>query len=96
MSDLFAGYPDLIQGFNTFLPPGYSIDCSDAGAIRVITPTGLTVLPELLTPGFNHAIQYVNKIKVRFADQPDIYKQFLEVLQTYGKDQSTMQMQEVR
>ncbi|KAJ3380210.1 Transcriptional regulatory protein sin3 [Lobulomyces angularis] len=32
---------------------------------------------------FNHAINYVNKIKTRFAPQPDIYKQFLEILQTY-------------
>ena len=50
---------------------------------------------------FNHAINYVNKIRVRFflqkllcvftpsdhqnhfASEPDIYKQFLEILQTY-------------
>ena len=36
---------------------------------------------------FNHAINYVNKIKNRFADQPDVYKQFLEILHTYQKDQ---------
>ncbi|KAG0653128.1 Transcriptional regulatory protein sin3, partial [Maudiozyma exigua] len=33
------------------------------------------------------AISYVNKIKDRFADQPDIYKNFLEILQTYQRDQ---------
>jgi paired amphipathic helix protein Sin3a len=32
---------------------------------------------------FNHAISYVNKIKTRFAAEPDKYKQFLEILQTY-------------
>ena len=37
--------------------------------------------------GFNHAISYVNKIKTRFASQPDIYKQFLEILQTYQREQ---------
>lgn len=36
---------------------------------------------------FNHAIDYVNKIKTRFANQPDIYKSFLEILQTYQRDQ---------
>ncbi|RKP25388.1 Sin3 family co-repressor-domain-containing protein, partial [Syncephalis pseudoplumigaleata] len=35
---------------------------------------------------FNHAITFVNKIKNRFASQPDIYKQFLEILQQYQKE----------
>jgi paired amphipathic helix protein Sin3a len=35
---------------------------------------------------FNHAITYVNKIKSRYKDKPDTYKQFLEILQTYQKD----------
>ena len=36
---------------------------------------------------FNHAINYVNKIKNRFQSKPDVYKQFLEILHTYQKDQ---------
>ncbi|KAG8999611.1 Transcriptional regulatory protein sin3, partial [Tulasnella sp. 427] len=28
VSTLFGGYPSLIQGFNTFLPTGYRIECS--------------------------------------------------------------------
>ena len=39
---------------------------------------------------FNHAINYVNKIKNRFAGQPDVYKQFLEILHTYQKDQKAI------
>jgi histone deacetylase complex regulatory component SIN3 len=39
---------------------------------------------------FNHAINYVNKIKNRFQGQPDIYKQFLEILHTYQKDQKAI------
>ncbi|KAJ3417477.1 Transcriptional regulatory protein sin3 [Chytridiales sp. JEL 0842] len=35
---------------------------------------------------FNQAISYVNKIKNRFAAEPDIYKRFLEILQTYQKE----------
>ncbi|KAL1960976.1 hypothetical protein VTO42DRAFT_4864 [Malbranchea cinnamomea] len=40
---------------------------------------------------FNHAISYVNKIKNRFADTPDIYKQFLEILQTYQRESKPIQ-----
>lgn len=38
-------------------------------------------------PEFYHAIQYINRIKTRFADEPETYKQFLEILQTYQKEQ---------
>jgi paired amphipathic helix protein Sin3a len=30
VSLLFDGHPDLIVGFNTFLPPGYKIEVGDA------------------------------------------------------------------
>ncbi|RQM05870.1 hypothetical protein DH86_00002181, partial [Scytalidium sp. 3C] len=213
VSELFAGHPNLIQGFNTFLPPGYRIECgagNDPNTIRVTTPMGTTVQsitgggrslqdstmgqgsagggyyggqrsgawqqqgqhntesPESVfsppnqggaaygqsqgphasyeaqqaaaahqqqqrgvsqltnavsalghpprnavtpTPGgqsmngsgqqpgmekrgpveFNHAISYVNKIKNRFQDKPEIYKQFLEILQTYQRESKPIQ-----
>ncbi|KPJ05860.1 Paired amphipathic helix protein Sin3a [Papilio xuthus] len=34
---------------------------------------------------FNHAIEYVNKIKSRFSRQPDKYKRFLEILHAYQR-----------
>ncbi|KAK6435488.1 Transcriptional regulatory protein sin3 [Oleoguttula sp. CCFEE 5521] len=34
----------------------------------------------------NYAVKYVNKIKDRFSAQPDIYKQFIEILQTYQRE----------
>ena len=43
VSTLFHGHPALIQGFNTFLPPGYRIECGtdeNPDAIRVTTPSG--------------------------------------------------------
>lgn len=45
MSNLFAGHPSLIQGFNTFLPPGYRIECGvdNPNSIRVTTPSGTTM-----------------------------------------------------
>ncbi|OAD03303.1 hypothetical protein MUCCIDRAFT_48800 [Mucor lusitanicus CBS 277.49] len=137
VSTLFRGHPALISGFNTFLPPGYRIECStDAYArdiIKVTTPTGTTsttsgeptTMPSsqsshavhrsasppppppplsATTPTasddqgtrrapveFNHAINYVNKIKNRFSNDPETYKQFLEILQTYQKEQKPIQ-----
>lgn len=133
VSTLFRGHPNLVQGFNTFLPPGYKIECSfdpsDPTAIRVITPLGTMMTHSGLggslsnTQGgireswsgmqdngiynhsdnsisiggkkapveFNHAINYVNKIKNRFSNEPDTYKRFLEILQTYQKEQRPIQ-----
>ncbi|XP_072527230.1 paired amphipathic helix protein Sin3a isoform X2 [Salminus brasiliensis] len=179
VSQLFKGHPDLIMGFNTFLPPGYKIEVqtndlvnvTTPGQIHQITPHGISVqnipiatqhqnqnqnqnqtpaptstaalaIPSQPTPAkiskpiqspaltptsqpnpsipsyasprspsvqshtpvsstpasapplqnnqpveFNHAINYVNKIKNRFQGQPDIYKAFLEILHTYQKEQ---------
>uniref|UniRef100_A0A8C4ZBZ6 SIN3 transcription regulator family member Ab n=1 Tax=Gadus morhua TaxID=8049 RepID=A0A8C4ZBZ6_GADMO len=51
------------------------------------TPTGGPALQNNQPVEFNHAINYVNKIKNRFQGQPDIYKAFLEILHTYQKEQ---------
>lgn len=47
------------------------------------TPSGGPPLQNNQPVEFNHAINYVNKIKNRFQGQPDIYKAFLEILHTY-------------
>ncbi|KAI9263846.1 hypothetical protein EDC94DRAFT_517900, partial [Helicostylum pulchrum] len=113
VSTLFRGHPILISGFNTFLPPGYRIECSiddqERNIIKVTTPSGTTCIKDTESLDlrqdaatlptskkkapveFNHAITYVNKIKSRFANQPDTYKKFLEILQTYQKDQKPIQ-----
>ena len=46
ISDLFHGYPDLIQGFNSFLPSGYSIEYSDPMGSKYIR---LGLPPEVAT-----------------------------------------------
>ena len=38
---------------------------------------------------FNKAIQFVNKIKALFPEDTDVYKKFLEILQTYSKESRT-------
>ncbi|KAI9259908.1 hypothetical protein BY458DRAFT_517000 [Sporodiniella umbellata] len=109
VSSLFKGNPYLISGFNTFLPPGYSIECSvdeqERNMIKVITPSGTTTIsdseplslrqddtPKETGPlEINHAITYVHKIKNHFSSQPEIYKKFLEILQTYQKGEKPIQ-----
>lgn len=44
VSHLFFAHPDLIHGFNTFLPVGYRIDAGSGGSILVTTPSGVTSL----------------------------------------------------
>ena len=162
VSTLFRAHPRLIIGFNTFLPPGYSLEPTNnpADPVRVTTPANVQYRPASAAPAtvatqpprkqaayeaapahelaasvptssssrpqrqaaqqaaaatsaaaaasidppppsrrpanepaggrgpveFNHAINYVNKIKTRFANQPDTYRYFLEILQAYQRD----------
>jgi Paired amphipathic helix repeat len=39
---------------------------------------------------FDQAVTYVNKIKSRFAHDEDVYKTFLDILQTYQKEQKSI------
>ncbi|XP_024381894.1 paired amphipathic helix protein Sin3-like 3 isoform X2 [Physcomitrium patens] len=75
VKQLFKGYPKLIMGFNAFLPRGYEI-----------------TQPEEEKPAveFDQAINYVNKIKARFATEEIVYKQFLEILNYYRKGNKTI------
>ncbi|KAF4634163.1 hypothetical protein G7Y89_g3947 [Cudoniella acicularis] len=40
---------------------------------------------------FNHALSYVNKIKNRFQENPEVYRRFLEILQTYQRENCPIQ-----
>jgi paired amphipathic helix protein Sin3a len=42
-------------------------------------------------PEFDHARDFVKKIKSRFMAEPEIYKTFLEILHTYHKEQHSIQ-----
>eukprot|EP00064_Thunnus_orientalis_P011168 superscaffoldBa00001586_g11198 len=167
VSQLFHGHPDLVLGFNAFLPPGYRIEvpkngvaflqspfstqvsptqqgksvtsstvtatsgsasassieagpaqtsevkATSAESLSSSTPVGPPEPPSRLSlpltsresqnqattssvspPAsetspveFDSAISYVNKIKNRFLDHPEIYRAFLEILHTYQKEQ---------
>ncbi|KAM9385202.1 LOW QUALITY PROTEIN: paired amphipathic helix protein Sin3b [Pholidichthys leucotaenia] len=167
VSQLFHGHPDLVLGFNAFLPPGYRIEVPKNGMAFLQSPFSTQVSPgqqgkslnsppvtmasssapavhtkagpaqtsevkvasseplslststgpsdptnrlslpltsregqseatssSLSPPSletspveFDSAISYVNKIKNRFLDNPEIYRSFLEILHTYQKEQ---------
>ena len=74
VSHLFTGHPELIQGFNTFLPPGYRIECGtegDPNSIRVTTPMGTTV-QRLDQNGHDHRLNGSGPESARqfFAESP--------------------------
>ncbi|KAL2523463.1 Paired amphipathic helix protein Sin3-like 2 [Forsythia ovata] len=74
VKELFKGHPNLILGFNTFLPRGYEITLTDEeGAPK-------------RTVEFDEAINFVNKIKNRFQDDDRVYKDFLAILNMYRKE----------
>ena len=92
--------PSLILGFNTFLPPGYTIDSSELEAEEKEleqqksddkTDEVLADRPKTATiVDFDRARSYVMKIKNRFANQPEVYKQFLDILQNYHNQKHTI------
>uniref|UniRef100_A0A3B3VYU0 Paired amphipathic helix protein Sin3b n=1 Tax=Poecilia latipinna TaxID=48699 RepID=A0A3B3VYU0_9TELE len=104
VSQLFHGHPDLVLGFNAFLPPGYRIEIPKNGMAFLQSPFTTQVRHPLSpkTPKtlydcsfgstspveFDSAISYVNKIKNRFLDHPEIYRAFLEILHTYQVKES--------
>uniref|UniRef100_A0A3Q1BG32 Paired amphipathic helix protein Sin3b n=1 Tax=Amphiprion ocellaris TaxID=80972 RepID=A0A3Q1BG32_AMPOC len=120
VSQLFHGHPDLVLGFNAFLPPGYRIEVPKNGMAFLQSPFSTQSLTSSTSAGppeppsrlslpltsregqnqattssvsppasetspveFDSAISYVNKIKNRFLDHPEIYRAFLEILHTY-------------
>ncbi|KAL6627568.1 hypothetical protein ACP70R_031294 [Stipagrostis hirtigluma subsp. patula] len=72
---LFNGYPELILGFNAFLPKGYAIKLQE----------------EKKPVDFVEAINFVNKIKNRFQHDEQVYKSFLDILNMYRKDNKSIQ-----
>nr|GMC91620.1 paired amphipathic helix protein Sin3-like 2 [Ipomoea batatas] len=79
VKDLFKGHPNLILGFNTFLPKGYEI-----------TLTEEEVVPQKRTVEFEEAISFVNKIKKRFQNDDQVYKSFLDILNMYRKEHKSI------
>ncbi|XP_061097770.1 paired amphipathic helix protein Sin3b-like [Conger conger] len=43
VSQLFHGHPDLVMGFNAFLPPGYRIEIPKNGVVSLQSPLSAQV-----------------------------------------------------
>ncbi|KAM3405739.1 hypothetical protein ACQJBY_000011 [Aegilops geniculata] len=80
---LFSGYPELILGFNAFLPKGFAIKLQD------IDGTGAGDKKQPVD--FMEAINFVNKIKARFQAQDHVYKAFLAILNMYRMHNKSIQ-----
>ena len=50
VSSLFKGHPELIAGFNRFVPSGYKIEvhASDPGTVSVAAPNGQSQITTLI------------------------------------------------
>ncbi|CAA0820219.1 Paired amphipathic helix protein Sin3-like 1 [Striga hermonthica] len=79
VKELFKGHPNLILGFNTFLPKGYEITLTDEEE----------ALPKRIVE-FEEAISFVNKIKRRFQKDDHVYKSFLDILNMYRKEHKSI------
>lgn len=90
---LFHGHPELVEGFNNFLPPPLKIDVLGDDTREEPTrsdqkPPEDTSDPEKAE--FYYARSYVKKIKQRFHSQPHIYKSFLDILHTFNREQQSL------
>jgi paired amphipathic helix protein Sin3a len=86
VKSLFKGHKDLLLGFNAFVPQGYEIRVEDlrkGGKAGDKAPKKGAKKKQPIE--FNQAINYVNKIKKRFAHDERVYKAFLEILNMYRK-----------
>ncbi|KAK9925187.1 hypothetical protein M0R45_033519 [Rubus argutus] len=75
VKELFKGHTDLILGFNTFLPSGYEI-----------TPEELEPKRTVNIREFKDVIIFGAKVKERFQNDEQIYKSFLDILNTDPKE----------
>ncbi|CAH1169902.1 unnamed protein product [Phaedon cochleariae] len=80
----------FVGGVGGGTPTYGSLSLSAAQAAVTHAMQGHTDTPQNQPVEFNHAINYVNKIKNRFQGQPEKYKKFLEILHTYQKEQRTL------
>lgn len=125
VSALFNGHPELMKGFNAFLPVGYkvpttkpenqpySLEQKPGAMLPAYEPQHARQSPRVLGESmleatsmveqgrlggmggsqpveFNHAINYVNKIKSRYQSKPEVYKTFLDILHVYQNEQKQL------
>ncbi|KAJ5591904.1 uncharacterized protein N7459_002273 [Penicillium hispanicum] len=85
------GRPSMMQVSGAGQNAGLTQPMSSLAGVGGILQGGHADLNKRGPVEFNHAISYVNKIKNRFSSAPEIYKQFLEILQTYQRESKPIQ-----
>lgn len=60
VSNLFKGHPDLIVGFNTFLPPGFKIEVHGTNEINISGPAQHTHTLQQIAMRHNSAVNAVS------------------------------------
>ena len=62
VSSLFKEHPELIVGFNTFLPPGHKIEvhASDPGTVSITAPNGQSQITTLIQTNQHPVRVYLN------------------------------------
>ncbi|CAI9109586.1 OLC1v1009430C1 [Oldenlandia corymbosa var. corymbosa] len=73
LKKLFEGHPNLLLGFNKFLPREFEITLDNEEEVT----------PDELTREFEEASSFVEKIKERFKSDHPIYTSFLDHLHAY-------------
>lgn len=96
MTPAIAPYqvPHIPQSVDTY-SPGLQVPSTTAAASFLGNLSNRNAVENKSSGEFHHAIQYLNKIKAHYSDDPDTYKQFLEILQTYQKEQRQIQDSQV-
>lgn len=96
---LLKGYPDLVAGFNVFLPLSHQIKPDDDEMTTEENEPSVSAIPSESTespakaaraPEFGNAVSYVKEVKMRFASNPEIYKEFLNILHDYHSTTKTL------
>lgn len=82
-----------MQGMRHLLShsPGLQSGREENSAVSMLNSLNARQTDKQPSGEFHHAINYLNKIKLRYQDDPETYKQFLEILQTYQKEQKHVQ-----
>ncbi|CAE6475567.1 unnamed protein product [Rhizoctonia solani] len=80
----------LQSGGQSLIPSANQAAAASIASASAIRPDVLAQKGVPHTVEFNQAVNYVTRIQQRFASNPDTYKQFLEILQTYQKDQCSI------
>ena len=87
VSELFKGHPDLMYGFNTFLPPGFHVPLEDAeGTVQEDEDDDGPDPVDNDQTNLDRAIVFYASLNKKLKNQSGLLAQFWEALQSYETD----------